>query len=287
MTGSRAAGRRSPTRGQRLGATLRRLREQADLTIEQVAERLDCSASKVSRIETGQVSAAPRDVRDMLELYRVDQARRDALVKIAREARQPGWWEAYSGVSEGAPPYTGLETAAAWIHTYMALAVPSLLQTADYARAIIGAVRPDLSPHEVDRRVELRMQRQELLQREHPPAFRAILDEALLRRRVGTAAVMRRQLDRLVEAAAAPSVTVQVLPVAAGAHAGIDGPFTILGFPEPAEPDIVMLDSAAGNLYCENPEELRLYRQLFDLLRAKALATDESVAFIAALSSEL
>ena len=126
------------------GAELRRLREEAGLTIDRVAEALECSQSKVSRIETGQVSATPRDVRDMLELYRVDDDRREALVQVAREARQRGWWQKFVDVPDGVPAYVGLETAATSIDIYMSLIVPALLQTADYAKAVIGAVRPDL-----------------------------------------------------------------------------------------------------------------------------------------------
>src|SRR4029434_10007600 len=136
---------RTPTdRRRRLGVELRRLREDAGLTIDRVAEALECSQSKVSRIETGQVSATPRDVRDMLELYRVHDAQSAAMVRVAREARQRGWWQKFVDVPDGVPAYVGLETAATSIDIYMALIVPALLQTPDYARAVIGAVRPDL-----------------------------------------------------------------------------------------------------------------------------------------------
>src|SRR5829696_7959481 len=167
---------RTPTgRRRRLGAELRRLREAAGLTIDKVAEELECSPSKVSRIETGQVSATPRDVRDMLGLYRVDDARREAMVQVAREARQRGWWQKFVDVPDGVPAYVGLETAATSIDVYMSLIVPALLQTPDYARAVIGAVRPDLPPSEIDRRVELRLRRQDLLDQERPPRMRVLL----------------------------------------------------------------------------------------------------------------
>jgi transcriptional regulator with XRE-family HTH domain len=280
--------RQSPKdRRQQLGLTLRRLREDAGLTIDQVAKELECSESKVSRIETGRVGTTPRDVRDMLRLYQVEDEQRDTLIEIAREARQRGWWEAYSDVSRGAAPYVGLEVAATSIQIYMALVVPSLLQTADYARAIIGVVRPDLSRKEVERRVDLRLKRQSLLDEDRHPDFWAILDEALLRRQVGGREVMRGQLDQLIQVALSQSVTIQVLPVTAGEHAGVDGPFTILRFSEPAEPDVVMLDSATGNLYLESAEDLHLYAQIFDLLRAAALSKDDSLAFISALADEV
>jgi transcriptional regulator with XRE-family HTH domain len=273
---------RTPTgRRRRLGAELRRLREAAGLTTDRVAEALECSQSKVSRIETGQVSATPRDVRDMLELYRVDPEQREAMVQIAREARQPGWWQKFVDVPDGVPAYVGLETAASSIDVYMSLIVPALLQTADYARAIIGAVRPDLPGREVDRRVELRMSRQALLDREQPPDLHVLLEDAVLQRPVGGPAVMAAQLRRLLEAAERPTVTVQVLPVTAGAHAGMDGPFTIFGFPAPAEPDVVALDSAADALYLEGPEDVRRYRKVFERLLPAALGPAGSAELIA------
>jgi transcriptional regulator with XRE-family HTH domain len=273
---------RTPTnRRRRLGAELRRLREASGLTIDRVAEALECSQSKVSRIETGQVSATPRDVRDMLELYQVDPARREAMVQIAREARQRGWWHTFVDVPDGVPAYVGLETAATSIDIYMSLIVPALLQTADYARAIIGAVRPDLPRAEIDRRVELRMSRQALLDRDDPPELRVLLDEAVLQRPVGGPAVMAAQLRRLLEDAQRPAVTLRVLPIVTGAHAGMDGPFTIFGFPAPAEPDVVALDSAADALYLEGAEDLRRYRRVFERLLPAALPPEESTAFIA------
>jgi hypothetical protein len=274
---------RTPTsRRRRLGAELRRLREEAGLTIDRVAQALECSQSKVSRIETGQVSATPRDVRDMLELYRVDDAQREAMVQIAREARQRGWWQKFVDVPDGVPAYVGLETAATSIDVYMALIVPALLQTPDYARAVIGAVRPDLPGKEIDRRVELRVRRrQALLDRERPPALRVLLDDTVLARPVGGPAVMAAQRRRLLEDAGRPAVTIQVLPTGAGAHAGMDGPFTIFGFPAAAERDVVALDSAADALYLESPEDLRRYRRVFELLLPAALAPEASAEVIA------
>lgn len=274
---------RTPTgRRRRLGAELRRLREETGLTIDQVAEALECSQSKVSRIETGQVSATPRDVRDMLALYRVSDAQREAMVQIAREARQPGWWQKFVDVPDGVPAYVGLETAATSIDIYMSVIVPALLQTADYARAVIGAVRPDLPGAEIDRRVELRLRRQALLDQDSPPALRVLLDDTVLRRPVGGEKVMAAQRRRLLEDAARPAVTLQVLPVEAGAHAGMDGPFTIFGFPAPAERDVVALDSAADALYLEGAEDVARYRRVFGLLLPAALTPEASAGRIAA-----
>ena len=272
---------RTPTgRRRRLGAELRRLREAAGLTIDRVAEALECSQSKVSRIETGQVSATPRDVRDMLELYRVSDAQREAMVQIAREARQQGWWQKFVDVPDGVPAYVGLETAATSIDVYMALLVPALLQTPDYARAVIAAVRPDLPRSELDRRVELRLRRQDLLGQERPPRMRVLLDDTVLRRPVGGPAVMAAQRRRLLADAGRPAVTIQVLEVGAGAHAGMDGPFTIFGFPAPAERDVVALDSAADALYLEDAEDVARYRRVFELLLPAARSPEVSAAII-------
>jgi transcriptional regulator with XRE-family HTH domain len=272
---------RTPTgRRRRLGAELRRLREAAGLTIDKVAEELECSPSKVSRIETGQVSATPRDVRDMLGLYRVDDDRLEAMVQVAREARQRGWWQKFVDVPDGVPAYVGLETAATSIDVYMALLVPALLQTPDYARAVIAAVRPDLPPAEIDRRVELRLRRQDLLDQERPPRMRVLLDDTVLRRPVGGPAVMAAQRRRLLADADRPAVTIQVLEVGAGAHAGMDGPFTIFGFPAPAERDVVALDSAADALYLEGPEDVARYRRVFELLLPAARSPEDSAAII-------
>jgi transcriptional regulator with XRE-family HTH domain len=274
---------RTPTgRRRRLGAELRRLREEAGLTIDQVAEALECSQSKVSRIETGQVSATPRDVRDMLGLYQVPDSQREAMVQIAREARQPGWWQKFVDVPDGVPAYVGLETAATSIDIYMSVIVPALLQTADYARAVIGAVRPDLPGAEINRRVELRLRRQALLDQDRPPALRVLLDDTVLRRPVGGEKVMAAQRRRLLEDAARPAVTLQVLPVEAGVHAGMDGPFTIFGFPAPAERDVVALDSAADALYLEGAEDVARYRRVFGLLLPVALTPEASAGRIAA-----
>jgi transcriptional regulator with XRE-family HTH domain len=265
---------------------LRRLRETAGLTIDQVAEALRFSNSKISRIETGRISATPADVRAMAELYRVSDQERDALVRIAREAREKGWWQAYGDVPI-VPAYTGMEVAAASIRIYGALIVPSLLQTLQYARAVIRAVFPELHSEEVERRVELRMARQTLLAQDDPLRVWAILDEAALRRLMGGREVMREQLDHLIEAAALSTVTLQVLPFKAGGHAGIDGAFTILGYPEPADPDIVYLEHAAGDLYLESADEIQRYALLFDHLRASALSPEESTRFLGAVANEL
>jgi len=278
--------RRSPTvRRRRLGLELRRLRESAGITIDVVAGRLECSSSKISRIETGHTGATPRDVRDMLAVYGVDGLAADDLVQVAREARLKGWWHLYGTVLTSA--YVGLEAAASEIRAYEGQVVPGLLQIEHYARTMIVKGRPDISAAELDRRVHVRMERQSLLTQDDPLHLWVVLDEAIFHRLVGGPAVMRQQLDHLVMIAGLPNMTLQVLPFAIGAHAGMDGSFAILGYEEPADPDLVFAENAAGGLFLEKDEELRRYHFIFDHLRASALPPDKSVAFVAARVKEL
>jgi transcriptional regulator with XRE-family HTH domain len=270
----------SPTvRRRRLAAELRRLREKAQLTIEDVAEKLACSSSKISRIETGHVGVSPRDARELLRLYGVPGDQLEALVQLAREARKKGWWHAYNEVFTGA--FVGLEAEASSLRAYQALLVPGLLQTRDYMRAVIHAARPDATQAQVDKRVQARLARQELLTEPDPPQYWAVIDEAVLCRSVGGDAVMRAQLRSLTASAVLPHVTIQVLPFAAGAHAGMEGPFLILGFPEQADPDVVYVDNTTAGIYLEEPPEILRYTLMFDHLRAAALSPDDTLTRIA------
>jgi transcriptional regulator with XRE-family HTH domain len=274
-----ASGRGSPTlRKRQLGMELRRLRETAGITIDQVAERLECSGSKISRIETGQTGVTPRDVRDMLGVYNVDSEYAEVLLQIAREARQKGWWQLFGDVLTGA--YVGLEAAADHIHSYEGQVVPGLLQTEEYAQAMILVARPDISATEVEKRVRVRMSRQSLLTQDEPLDLWVVLDEAVLRRPVGGPDVMKRQLSHLATAGERPNVTLQVLPFAAGAHAGMDGAFTMLLYDESADQNLVFASNAAGGLFLEKEDELERYEFIFDYLRAKALRPDESLSMI-------
>jgi transcriptional regulator with XRE-family HTH domain len=263
-----------------LAANLRRLRIATGMTIHQVAAAIEVSTSKLSRIETGTVGASPRDVRDLLELYGIGGEQRDELLRAAREAREKGWWHAYSDVLPSNSLYVGMEAAAARIRTYEALLVPGLLQTAAYARAAIRVLHPTLRPFEVDRWVELRQVRQALLARDNPPVVSAIVDEAVLRRPVGGRSVMREQLRRLVDDGARDAVTLRVLPFEAGEHAAMYGPFTILGFQDPDQPDVVYLENLARELCLERAEELLRYSEAFNRLQALALDPDTSTAFL-------
>lgn len=279
------ADRRSPTiRRRRLGAELRRLREAAGVTIEVVAERLECSQSKISRIETGHTTATVRDVRDMISIYGIVGVESEDLLQIAREARQKGWWASYSTVLTSA--YVGFEAAAGSIRAYEQQVVPGLLQTEDYAKAMIRSARPDITSEEVEQRVRVRLSRQSLLSQDDPIDVWVVLDETVVSRPVGGDEVMRDQLKRLVEAADQPNVTIQILPFDVGAHAGMDGTFTILDFPEPGDPPVVYAENATGGLFLEKVEELQKYAFIFDHIRAAAIRPEDSVALIAGLAEE-
>jgi len=270
----------SPTvRRRRLAARLRELRENANLTIDEVGDKLECSASKISRIETGHVGVTPRDVRDMLEVYGVGDDEREALVQLAREARKKGWWHAYNEVFTGS--FVGLESDASFLHTHQALLVPGLLQTEAYTRAVIRAIRPDAGEADVELRVRARINRQKLITEEsNPPEYWAVLDEAVLHRVVGGPEAMREQLKKLVELASLPHVTLQVVSFSAGAHAGMEAPFLILGFPEQADPDVVYVENTTSGVYLEQPEDVHRYTLMFDHLRAAALKPDDTVDLV-------
>jgi hypothetical protein len=251
-----------------------------------VARALECSDSKVSRIETGQVSATPRDVRDMLDLYGIRGEQRDALIEFSRRARQKGWWEAYSDTP--VVPLVGLEAAADEIRQFEGMVLPGLLQIEEYARLVIRASSPSLPSDLFERWVEVRMARQGLLTQADPPAYSVVLDECLLRRPVGGHDVLEQQLAHLLKIAAWPAVTIQVLPLTVGEHAGMTGGFTIYSFVEELDPDVVYLEHFRGDLYyVDNAEEVKQYALAFGSLRASALNPDDSAGFLAALSREL
>jgi transcriptional regulator with XRE-family HTH domain len=282
-------GGQSPTvRRRRLAAELRRLREAARMTCEDVAEHLECSASKISRVETGRVSVSPRDVRDMLEFYGVDPRQCDGLVQLARDSRQKGWWHAYSDTMQPwFATYVGLEAAASEIRNFEVDLIPGLLQTTDYARSVIRSGSVNATDEEIERGVALRMERQPLLTRDGPPGLWAVIDEAALRRRVGGDGMMRHQLDHLLELSSLPSVTIQVLPFGAGAHPAMGFPFAILGFPERADPDVVYVTDLTSCLYVENIEEVDHHNLIFNHLRAAALSFSDTAAFIVSVRKEL
>ena len=279
----------SPTvRKRRLGQELRQLREAAGLTCEEVGERLEWSGAKVSRIETARVGVRPRDVRDLLDLYGIAEGqRRENLLLLTREANERGWWESYTDALESLPlTWIGLEVEAPAMQAFDVQVVNGLLQTEDYARAVIRAASSHAATaDQVERRVAVRMKRQELFRREEPLQLWTVMDEAVLRRRVGSADIMRAQLARLIEVAETQQVTMQVLPFSAGAHAGIDSAFTILEMPAP-DPEIVCIEYHVGGAYLDKDEEVRQYTRMFDRLRATAMSPDDSIRLIADLHDD-
>lgn len=274
----------SPTvRRRRLGMELRRLRENAGLMIEDVAKHLECSMSRVSRIETGKSVARLRDVRDMLDLYGLtDIAQREYLSTLARQAQQRGWWTEFEAVlSAGLDTYVGLEASADTLRSFQTHLVPGLLQSEEYARALIQAGRLAEEYATVERLITLRTRRQDLLTPPNALDLWVVLDEAVLCRPIGGPAIMRAQLERLRELGEITTVTIQVLPFARGAHPGLHGAFTLIGFPDPTDLDVVYVDSPAGNIFLEKERDVRRHTMWFDHLRAAALPPDESSEIIA------
>jgi hypothetical protein len=272
--------RNSPTlQRRRLGNEIRRLRETAGLAIDQVATQLYCSNSKIFRIEAGQVSATVRDVRDIIDFCGVNSEQRDALLALANQARQKAWWHAYKGMPT-LKMFVSYETAAASISDFQAIVIPGLLQVEEYAQLVIGDLMPNSDVQEIEHRVKFRMARQSLLTEVDPPEYRAILDEAVLRRVVGDRGIMRHQLHHLVEVSSLPNVTLQIVRFTAGSITSITGGFVILSFFGLDEPDIVHIEHTRGDLYFEGIEETKQHRQMFDQLQALALSSEDSVALL-------
>jgi transcriptional regulator with XRE-family HTH domain len=269
---------RASVRQRRLARELRRLREGAHLTIEQVADKLEISPSTISRMETALVGVRPRDLRALLDIYEVAGAQREELLQIARERRQQPWWQEYRDLPNMA--LAGIEADASSISQYSALLVPGLLQIEAYGRVVLAAIRVDARPIDIERRMALRLNRQALLTSESAPQYWVVLDEAVVRRPVGGPDVMAAQLAHLTRVAELPSVTLQVLPFSAGAHAGMDGEFTIFGYRQPEDPDIVYIENTGGDAYIEDAEVTQRYRRVFDHLRAAALDPAESVRML-------
>jgi transcriptional regulator with XRE-family HTH domain len=251
-----------------LGAQFRRLREAAGITPEQAGYEIRASRSKISRMENGLVRFKERDVTDLLTLYGVaDAAERAALVELARQANSPGWWHKYSDVlPDWFGVYVGLEEAASLIRIYELQFVPGLLQTPEYARAVVRLGQRSAGDREVEHRVSLRMDRQRVLAKPSAPRLWAIVDEAVLRRPIGGGDVMRGQLERLIEAAEEPNITLQLVPFRVGGHAAEAGSFAILRFPEPDLPDVVYLEQLTSALYLDKREDSERYSEVMERL---------------------
>ncbi len=274
----------SPTvRRRELGANLRALRTGAGFTVEQAAEQLDCSTSKISRLETGHRGARPRDVRDLCDLYGVEDAGvRDRLMALAREGKEQAWWQSYELHS---PTYVGLEDDAVSIRQYNASVVPGLLQTPDYAQAVTAAAFPRRSADVVTQEVAARLTRQQLLTKQDPPQVQVVLDESVLRRVVGGPGVMRAQMARLAEASGLPNVAIRVVPYSAGVLPAIESKFIILSFAARDVSDVVFVEGMVGDLYLERLTDLQQYNDVFAILLDMALTVEESNDFITKLWS--
>jgi transcriptional regulator with XRE-family HTH domain len=261
-----------------LGSQLRRLREEQNVTREDAGYAIRASESKISRIELGRVGFKERDVSDLLTLYGVtDPADRESLISLAREANQPGWWHKYGDIlPQWFQAYVGLEAAASLIRTYEVQFIPGLLQTEDYARAVVLLGNGNAPKEEIDRRVQLRMERQQLLSRGNAPRFWAIIDEAVLRRPIGGRDVMRAQLDLLAELSERPNVTLQIIPFGFGGHAAAGGAFSLLRFPDQTLPDIVYIEQLTSALYLEKREDVDTYLESMERLAVEADSPDRS-----------
>ena len=263
-----------------LGGQLHRLRESRGITAAQAAKAIRGSHSKISRMERGRVSFKERDVADLLTLYGVvDDDERVALLNLAREARVAGWWHAYSDVMPAwLESYVGLEAVASAIRTYQTQLVPELLQTDDYARAVSQGAA--LSADEIARRCELRAGRQDILRGPDAPQLWAVIDEAALRRPIGSGHVVRGQLKYLAEMADHPAVTLQILPFSAGAHPAMGGSFTILRFAEPDLADVVCVEQLNHGFQLDRPAEVNTYVDVMEQLCAQAETPAESARIL-------
>ncbi|AUS78026.1 XRE family transcriptional regulator [Actinoalloteichus sp. AHMU CJ021] len=284
---ARVTQRGNPTaRRRQLARELRRLREQARLTLEAASPLLNFSPAKLSKLERAQQAAHPNDVTVMLAAYGVTGDRAISLVELAKEGRRKGWWEIYGdAVIDWFESYIGLESDASEIRTFEIDLIPGLLQAEDYAREVIQAWRSDIDVDTIERRAKLRAARQSRLSEEDPLALHAIVGEAALRQLIGGAKVMARQLEGLLEKAELDNVTIQVLPFSAGVHSSLGTAFTTLSFPDD-EGDVVYLETLSKGLYIEVAEDVARYNEIFDHLRDTALSPGDSASLIQRLIDE-
>jgi len=276
-------------RRRRLGTELRRLRDSAGYKLEEVAGMLGVAPSTLSRIETGKAPTKSAYLSQLLELYKVtDAGQRQILVDMAREGHRKGWWGEYDDVlPSGLGVYVGLEAEASALRSYEIGVVHGLLQTTDYARAVLRASAPRHTADQVERLVDLRMERQRRIDEDPPLDLWVIHDEAVIRRTVGGPVVMRHQLAHLLVVSGLPGVTLQVLPFDSGAHAGHDGPFSIIEFQDRSDSEVVYVESAAGPIYLEKDRDVRASSEVFDRLRAAALPPEASLELISRVAREL
>jgi transcriptional regulator with XRE-family HTH domain len=272
-----------------LGSQLRRLREARGITRQRAGYEIRASESKISRMELGRVPFKERDVADLLTLYQVTgEAERAPLLALANAANIPGWWHRYGDLlADWFQPYLGLEEAASIIRTYQVQFVPGLLQTPGYARAVITAGDPGAPADEIDRRVAMRMARQELLTRPEPPRLWAVIDEAALHRPIGGTDVLRDQLQALIKKVRLENIIVQVMPFRFGAHAAESGAFSLLRFPEPDVPDVVYLEHLTSAIYLDKRRDVDRYLQTMERLCAQAEPRSRTPSILAAIRHAL
>jgi transcriptional regulator with XRE-family HTH domain len=278
----------SPTlRRWELARRLRQLREAAGLNLEDVAAELLCSPSKISRIETAARGASARDVRDLSRIYEVDPATQDYLMRLAREAKERGWWQRYDEVLPDYTTFMGLEAAASSIQSYDTIIIPGLLQIPAYSVALTRRLNLPVGADAADQYARSRQERQKRLQGPDAPSYWVILDEAVLHRQVGGPTVMRDQIHDLAQRITERQVILQIIPFTAGAHAGMEGDFAILGYDQQADmPDLVYLEGRAGQLFLSREADLKYFRDTFDHLRAAAESPDDSLDHIRQLLIE-
>ncbi|MEU6038577.1 helix-turn-helix transcriptional regulator [Actinomadura sp. NPDC047616] len=265
-----------------LGAQLRRLREARGISTEEAGYEIRGSHSKISRMELGRVGFKERDVADLLTLYGVtDPEERTPLLELAREANTPGWWHRYGDVLPNwFEPYLGLEEAASLIRAYEVQFVPGLLQSEDYARSVVLLGHSDAAEEEVERRVQVRLTRQQRFTEPGAPTLWAVLDESVLRRRIGSREVMRGQIEHLIKMCELPNVTLQIVPFGAGGHTAVGGPFTILRFGEPGLSDVVFIEQLTSALYLDKPTDVDTYMRTMNNLCVTAHRPDETATFL-------
>ncbi|MEV0699346.1 helix-turn-helix transcriptional regulator [Saccharopolyspora sp. NPDC050389] len=281
--------RKSPTvHRRRLGSELRRLRESAGRTHREVAAHLDCSQGKISQIELGRVPVRTSDVRLMAEFYGATSDQLSALVDLAQDSKQRGWWQQYPSTAQrpGLQTYLGLETSAKAVSCYGSDPLPELLQTAEYSRALLTAGAHTYDPDELQERLTVISTRQQRLLGENPLELWAVLDEAALRRAVGGSGVMRQQLEHLVLLGYRRNVTIQVLPFRSGGHPLMGDRIAVFSFPDDADPQVVHLGDSANSRFLDKPDDTGDYLKAFEQVCARALNPKDSSAFISAIADE-
>lgn len=274
------AGTNPTIRQRELGRRLRELRTQRNLTVQEVAAELLCSATKISRLETASRKPVLRDIRDLCKLYGVDKSTTEQLMELAHEAHGQVWWTQYEDIE--LDPYLAFEQVAIAITSFSTFYIPGLLQTEEYARSIIRTIAPRMDPDVLKQRIEVRMRRQELLESDSRPRYRALLDEAVLHNRIGGSAIMAAQLEKVADAAREGKTVVQVIPFSAGMSAAAqDSNFILWEFDEEQQhPPVVFVEGLIGNQYLEQKAQITRYREAIDRLRDAALSPGDSVNFI-------